>query len=53
MVDAVRHSLLPEELKEEIYLHLISWRKGRFGSNTEIISLLPAFTMYLKPPLQI
>ena len=37
--------------KEEIYLHLISWRKGRFANNTEVLQLLPTFTMYLKPPL--
>ena len=53
LIDTVRHSLVPEELKEEIYLHFISWRKGRFGNNTEMLQLLPAFTMYLKPPPQI
>ena len=53
IIDTIRHSLVPEELKEEMYLHFISWRKGRYGNNTQILQLLPAFTMYLKPPLQI
>jgi hypothetical protein len=34
IIDTIRHSLVPEELKEELYLHLIGWRKGRFGNNT-------------------
>ncbi|CAM6005153.1 unnamed protein product [Sphagnum balticum] len=42
--------MAPEELKEELYLHLIGWRKGRYSNNTEVLEMLPAFTMYLKPP---
>ena len=53
LIDVVRRSLVPEELKEEIYLHLIGWQRGRNGGNREIVELLPVFTMYLKPPLQI
>lgn len=53
LVDLIRHALVPEELKEELYLHLISWRKGRFNNNTELLQLIPTFTMYIKPPLQI
>ncbi len=34
IIDTIRHSLVPEELKEEMYLHFISWRKGRYGNNT-------------------
>ena len=49
ILDTIRHSG-PEELKEEIYLHLISRHKGRFGNNTEVLQLLPVFNMYLKPP---
>lgn len=32
---------------------MIGWRKGRYGSNNEVLQLLPAFTMYLKPPIHI
>lgn len=53
LIDFIRHSLVPEELKEELYLHLISWRRGRYNNNTELLQLIPAFTMYIKPPLQI
>jgi hypothetical protein len=53
LTDFIRHSMMPEELKEELYLHLISWRRGRYGNNTELIELIPTFTMYIKPPLQI
>ena len=53
LIDIVRRSLVPEELKEEIYLHLIGWQRGRHGGNREMVELLPVFTMYLKPPLQI
>lgn len=53
LVETIRHSLVPEELKEEMYLHLIGWRKGRYGNNNEVLQLLPAFTMYLKPPIHI
>lgn len=33
LIDIVRRSIYPEEIKEEIYLHLIGWRKGRYGRN--------------------
>ncbi len=53
LIDVVRHSIYPEEIKEELYLHLIGWRKGKYGKNTEILELIPWLTMYLKPPIQI
>lgn len=53
IINMVRHSAFPTELKEEIYLHLITWRNGKNGGNDEVIRLLPAITMYLKPPLEL
>lgn len=53
LIDLVRHSIYPEEIKEEIYLHLIGWRKGRYGKNHEVMELIPWMTMYLKPPIQL
>lgn len=34
LIDVVRLSIYPEEIKEELYLHLIGWRKGKYGKNT-------------------
>jgi hypothetical protein len=53
IIEIVRRSLVPEEMKEELYLHLITWRRGRYSNNTEMIQLLTTFTMYIKPPLPI
>lgn len=53
LIDLVRHAIYPEEIKEEIYLHLIGWRKGKHGRNLEVMELVPWLTMYLKPPIQI
>jgi hypothetical protein len=33
LIDLVRHAIYPEEIKEEIYLHLIGWRRGKHGRN--------------------
>jgi hypothetical protein len=53
LIDLVRHAIYPEEIKEEIYLHLICWKKGKYGRNAEVIEMIPWLTMYLKPPLQL
>lgn len=53
IIKYIRQSIYPQELKEEFYLRILSWRKGRHSNNIEIMRYMPFITMYLRPPLPI
>ena len=53
MIRIIRHSVYPQQLKEEFYLKLLSWRNGKHLNNTDLLQYISFFTFYLRPPLTI
>lgn len=51
IVKYIRAAIYPQELKEEFYLRVLSWRSGKFSNNKWILMYMPFLTMYLLPPL--
>ena len=51
LVKEIRQALYPQQLKQEFYLRLISWRKGKYMTNTELLKYISFFTFYLRPTL--
>ena len=51
ILDVVRNSTCYEELKEEFYLHIITYKQQNNHIRPLLLYFLPVFTMYLKPPL--
>ena len=53
ILDIVRNSSYFDELKEEFYLHLMTYKPRNTHIFPLLLHFLPVFTMYLKPPVAI
>ena len=51
MVKIIRQAIYPQQLKEEFYLRVLSWRNGKYMNNTELLQYISFFTFYLRPNL--
>lgn len=51
IIKYIRSAIYPQELKEEFYLRVLSWRSGKFSNNKWLLMYMPFITMYLLPPL--